>query len=94
MSELETVDIPKYRKKREKKTPVKSKHKHDYIECIGKKTIGGRIIYVPADKCTICGKTVWTKPFFSKKIGEHLSRIMTKLEDIQKEYPEYEVVEL
>lgn len=55
---FEDNDIPKYRKKRVKETPQKSKHKHiyDYQVLFHRVNNSGQEFYFSGYLCSVCGK--------------------------------------
>jgi hypothetical protein len=48
--------VPKHRKRKKKKTPKKSDHKHLYKDVLIKRTTSSGEDYYSATQCTICGK--------------------------------------
>lgn len=98
----------KHRKKRVKKAPKKADHKHEYIDFIGRKKkeyfdslVGHKgeseYAYVPIKKCSICGKIENTHFAFTKEIvsnGRKYRQMLFELEDIKKEYPELDIVDM
>lgn len=74
------IDVPKYRKRRRKKTVKKSNHKHDYKPCL---------VYMwksimRAERCEICGKINNEKFFETEPYGSHFRRMLSEKEIIEK----------
>lgn len=88
-------DEIKYKKKQIKSSPKKSNHKHLYEPVIvldNKK--GGTRIY-RGTLCSVCGKLVVCGYFIESGIGaKKLSRLLLNLNDIQRCYPDLQVINL
>lgn len=80
-------EIPKYRKKKQKKTVKKSNHKHDYSKevLIKRKMRQGNYRYNYAKVCSICGKIGEENYFESKKVdGSNYDRLLSQEEILEK----------
>ena len=87
-------DIPKYKKKSKKETPIKADHKHDYVKVIGEVIDAntGRVSYLPVKVCAICGKAAWHTIWFSTRNPEGTYNVLFKLDEIHKVYPDLKIV--
>lgn len=86
----------KYRKKRNKKTPKKADHKHEYTERIGKVTDpNGDVHYYPVKICSVCGRITGSGMLFFREIkgeGSIAGQFLFKLEDIRNEHPDLKII--
>lgn len=85
-------EIPKYKKKSNKKTVSKSKHKHTYKGCLLKEDRTNS--YLLSEYCTICGKLGDTQFIVTERIeGTKYYRVLSDKELLEK-YSDYEVKEI
>ena len=85
-------EIPKYKKKSNKKTVSKSKHKHIYKDCLLKEDRTNSLLL--SKYCTICGKVGDIEFFVSERIeGTKYYRVLSDKELLEK-YSDYEVKEI
>lgn len=90
-----TDETTKYKKKRPSDTSHarrKSKHKHDYADCLLRTPEGA---LRKAQACRICGKIYDIKYMLTKKISDRLLQVMTadEIKELYSELPEIPVGE-
>lgn len=81
----------KYKKKKKTK---KSDHRHDYEKVIGITEFMGKEEAVPHYICRICGKTDIREIYFSERVSEYLTRMVTDIEEVKAMFPELRVVRI
>ena len=95
MNNYEQGDIPKYIKKKESSTSksnIKSKHKHEYVDCLLVAS-GGAHPY-PASYCKICGKINHSSPLEVCEKTESGYRRLLSSEEILEKYKDLERIEI
>jgi hypothetical protein len=91
----EDFENVKYRKKKNKKTPAKSNHKHNFVPFIAyaKDKSFNKDHYFIAEECSICQKRRVISYFVTlpKKDDRPFRQMASGLEQIKEVYPDYEV---
>lgn len=83
-----------YKKKKIKRPPKKSDHKHIYKDVIGI-VEDDYFAPMPCKKCTICGKTEIVHLHYAEKTSDHLKLYRAlSLEEIKEKFPELEIVNI
>lgn len=82
-----------YRKKRGKRPPKKSDHKHEYEEVIG--ILKDFDMPMPSKRCKICGKTEIVHMHYTEKAEKYPRAYRAlSLEEVIEKFPNLEVVEV
>lgn len=87
---IEKNEIPKYKKK-SNKSVAKSKHKHDYVECILHDENNN--VYMHSEYCSICDKIGETKIFETEANDKGRSVIISN-ERLLEKYSHLEVLKI
>lgn len=90
-------DILPYKKKKKKKTPAKSDHKHIYKPFIGKYESSfkpGKYNYALMEECEVCKKMNIRRMFLTIPAGPHYSKMVSSEEEIREYFSEYKIKEI
>lgn len=85
-----------YRKKKDKKSPKKANHKHNFVPFIayGKDKSFGKTHYMIAEECSVCQKRRVQQYFVTVPEKDRpFRRMVTTLEEMKEVFPDYEVKE-
>lgn len=87
---LKKDEIPRYRKKATKSV-AKSRHKHDYIECILHDEVNN--VYMHSEYCSICDKIGETK-IFETELDDNGRSVTISNERLLEKYNHLEVLKI
>lgn len=84
-------EVPKHRKRKNKKKAPKANHKHIYEEVIGLKKSkhnDNKIKAYPYQQCSICQKLTQDKMFFSIDSDKYgMKQMLFNYEEVKKHFP-------